>query len=74
MTTLPPPDAVTWIKVDRPTFDLFGVLLSSLKFTVIVVLCGFLLGALLGVLFILRKRHTASELERLSLRIDLHQP
>ena len=74
MTTLPPPDAVTWIQVERPTFDLFGVLLSALKFTGIVVIFGFLLGALLGVVFILRSRRAASDLERLSLRIDPHQP
>ena len=54
-------------------FDLFGVLLSALKFTVIVVVLGFLLGAILGVTFILRSRRAASELEPLSLGIDPHQ-
>jgi len=73
LTSLPPPDAITWIKVDRLTFDLAGVLLSSLKFTVIVMLCGFLLGALLGTVFILRSRRAASEFDRLSLDIDPHQ-
>ena len=74
MTTLPSPDSITWIKVEPPTFDLFGVLLSSLKFTGIVVLSGFVLGAALGVVFILRSRRAASELDPLSLRIDPHQP
>src|SRR5262249_45993057 len=47
---------VTWIKVDRPTFDLVGVVLTSLSLAGICALVTLTLGAVLGLGFIVRGR------------------
>lgn len=55
------PAGVTWIKVDPPRFDLWGVLVSSLSLTGLLALLAVLLGAGFGVMLIRRRRrqHTA---------------
>ena len=54
----PPPGTVTWIKVERPFFDLAGVLTSALSFTGMLALGALLLGSLAGLGIILyRRRH-----------------
>ena len=53
---VPPPGFVTWIKVDRPVFDLVGVVVSSFEIAGLVALLALALGALLGSLLILRQR------------------
>ena len=50
------PANVTWIKVDRPSFDLWGVLVSSLSLTGLLALLAVLLGAVLGIMLIRRRR------------------
>lgn len=61
-------ESVTWIKVDRPTFDLVGVVLSSLGLAGICAAVAFGLGAALGVGLIVRGRRTP----RVSRRVSLH--
>ncbi len=62
-------ETVTWIKVDRPTFDLVGVVLSSLGLAGICAAVALGLGTVLGVGFIVRGRRDGS---RLSERLSLH--
>ena len=47
---------VTWVHVEKPVFDLAGVLVSSLRMAGLCALLAALLGALLGVLLIRRSR------------------
>jgi hypothetical protein len=67
-------EVVTWIRVERPVFDLVGVLVSSLTFTLIVVGFGFMLGAGFGGLLILRSRRGTAQVSPLPLGIGSHQP
>lgn len=63
-------EAVTWIKVDRPTFDLVGVVLSSLGLAGICAAVALGLGTVLGVGFIVRGRRAPSTFaDRLSLHL-----
>jgi hypothetical protein len=45
-----PPGTITWIKVDRPFLDLWGVIASSLTLTVVLLVLAVVLGILLGLL------------------------
>jgi hypothetical protein len=67
-----PGESVIWIKVSRPTFDLAGVLVSSLGFTSILAAFALLLGAAIAFSWILRRRHDdpAEGLEAVSLDLD----
>jgi hypothetical protein len=47
---------VTWVHVQKPTFDLVGLIVGSLELTGIFALVAFSVGALLGLSFILRSR------------------
>jgi hypothetical protein len=47
---------VTWVKVPKPTFDLAGVLISSLSLAGICFGIAFALGAAFGLTLILRQR------------------
>ena len=47
---------VTWVKVPRPSFDLAGVLISSLSIAGICAAVAFCLGAAFGITLILRQR------------------
>ena len=51
-----PPGAITWVKVEKPVFDLVGVVLSSFKLAGLVAGAALTLGTLLGALLILRHR------------------
>ena len=54
----PPPGSITWIKVERPVFDLAGVLVSSLSLAVALCLLALFLGCLAGLAIIgYRRRH-----------------
>jgi hypothetical protein len=66
---------VTWIRVEKPTFDLVGVLLSSLELTVLILAVALVLGTLLG-LRLIRKRRPAGSAEDhpLSLYGDPRRP
>lgn len=60
----PTPSPVVWIKVDKPSFDLIGVILGSLNLTGAVAGLALVLGLLLG-LFLLRRK------QRERVRLDL---
>jgi len=63
-------ETVTWIKVDRPTFDLVGVVLTSLGLAGICAGVALTLGTVLGLGFIVRgRRSAASVAERMSLHL-----
>jgi len=49
-------ETITWVKVQKPTFDLVGVVLSSLGIAAVCVGVALAFGSLLGLGFILRRR------------------
>jgi len=66
-----PQHAITWIKVERPTFDLVGVIVSSFELTGVLLLAALTIGGLLGLSLILRRRHPGPPpLDALSLHLD----
>jgi hypothetical protein len=63
-------ETVTWIKVDRPVFDLVGVVLSSLGLAGICAGVAFSLGLVLGIGFIVRgRRNPQAFADRISLHL-----
>lgn len=70
MTNLGP--AVTWIKVEKPTFDLVGVVLGSFRLAGILLVVALVLGIVFGAALILtRRRPTAHPpLDDVSLHLD----
>ncbi len=63
--------SVTWIQVERPSFDLAGVLLSSLQITGGLLVIALLLGTVFGLTMVWRRRgQDRSPAERLSLRLQ----
>ena len=61
---------VTWIKVDRPVFDLVGVVLSSLGLAGLCAGVALGLGTALGIGFIVRGRRQPRDLaDRMSLHL-----
>jgi len=66
----PADHAVTWIKVERPTFDLVGVLVSSFEITGFLLAAAVGLGGLLGLSLIYHRRRSGSPpLDAVSLRL-----
>ena len=65
---------ITWIKVEKPTFDLVGVVLGSFKLAGALLVAALLLGVLGGLLFVLRRRRigSAGPAGGLSLHLDTH--
>ena len=67
----PADHAITWIKVERPTFDLVGVLVSSFELTGFLLLFAVALGLLLGLSLILRRRSSGlPAIDAISLRLN----
>ena len=66
---------ITWVKVEKPTFDLVGVVLGSFKLAGAMLVAAVVLGALGGLLFVLRRRRMAPvpQVEELSLHLDTHR-
>lgn len=61
-------EVVTWIKVEKPVFDLVGVVLGSFTAAGLLVAAALVLGTAAGVLLIRRRRHqTQSAATRLEL-------
>jgi hypothetical protein len=62
---------VTWIKVEKPTFDLVGVVLGSFQLAGVLLALALGLGVLLGaVLLRARRRPGPSPIEAVSLHLD----
>ena len=51
---------ITWVKVEKPTFDLVGVVLGSFKLAGFMLVAAFVLGVLGGLLFVFRRRRVAA--------------
>jgi ABC-type spermidine/putrescine transport system permease subunit II len=63
-------ETVTWIKVEKPVFDLVGVVLSSLGLAFICAAVSLVLGLVLGAYFVVRRRRQAqSWAEEISLHL-----
>jgi hypothetical protein len=66
--------AITWIKVEKPTFDLVGVVLGSFKLVGAMLVAAVIVGILVGGVFILARRRSApvAPLDDVSLHLDIH--
>jgi ABC-type spermidine/putrescine transport system permease subunit II len=68
-------ETVTWIKVEKPVFDLVGVVLSSLGLAFVCAVISFVLGIALGAWFVARRRRQASSwAEEISLHLAGPEP
>jgi len=67
---------VTWIQVPRPTFDLAGVLISSLSLTGIVAAIALVLGTAVGITLIRRRgrESVGTFADRMSLHLMANHP
>jgi ABC-type spermidine/putrescine transport system permease subunit II len=64
-------ESVTWIKVEKPVFDLVGVVLNSLGLAAICAGIALALGTALGLAFIARRRREQESFaEAISLHLD----
>ena len=63
--------AVTWIKVEKPVFDLTGVVLGSFRLAGILLFLALALGLLLGAALVRsRRRGRPSPLDAVTLHLD----
>lgn len=64
---------IIWIRVEKPVFDLWGVITSSISFTLLVAAIALVLGGVMGTaLILLRRREHNHPSHRAEL--DLHSP
>jgi hypothetical protein len=69
MLTIGP--AITWIKVEKPTFDLVGVVLGSFKLAGVLLVVALALGVVLGgALILARRRPLPAPMDEVSLHLD----
>ena len=63
--------SVTWIKVEKPVFDLVGVVLGSFHLAGVLLLLAFALGVVFGAALIASRRRPASTtpLDQVSLHL-----
>lgn len=61
---------VTWIKVEKPTFDLVGVVLGSFRLAGTLLVLALALGLLLGGALLRSRRRTATPIDAVSLHLD----
>jgi ABC-type nitrate/sulfonate/bicarbonate transport system permease component len=59
----PPPPGVVWVKLEKPFFDLWGVLVSSATLTAAAAACALVVGSLWGLVLIWRRRRPTPALE-----------
>jgi hypothetical protein len=63
--------AITWVKIERPFFDLGGVLIASLEIVGSLLIAALLLGGFFGLLLLWkRRRETGPPIEATSLRLQ----
>ena len=64
--------SVTWIKVEKPVFDLVGVVLGSFHLAGILLVLAFVLGVAFGACLILSRRRPAltTSLDQVSLHLE----
>jgi len=63
--------AVTWIKVEKPTFDLVGVVLGSFRLAGVLLAVAFVLGVVFGAALVRsRRRPQPSPLDEVSLHLN----
>jgi hypothetical protein len=63
--------AITWIKLEKPTLDLVGVVLGSFRLAGILLVVAFVLGVVFGAALILaRRRPLPAPMDRVSLHLD----
>ena len=68
-------ESVTWIKVEKPVFDLVGVVLNSLGLAFLCAVISLVLGLGLGAWFVARRRRQArSWSEEISLHLAGPEP
>jgi hypothetical protein len=65
---------IIWVKVEKPTFDLVGVVLGSLSLAGILVAAAALLGSVFGLVLIFRARPQAHVTDPVSLHLDAASP
>lgn len=63
---------MTWIKVEKPVFDLVGVVLGSFHLAGVLLVLAFVLGVAFGAALIVSRRRPASTtpLDRVSLHLE----
>jgi positive regulator of sigma E activity len=62
---------ITWVKVEKPVFDLVGVVLGSLSLAGILAVAAALLGSIFGFILIRRARRiTVPASDAVSLHLD----
>jgi hypothetical protein len=62
--------AVTWIKVEKPAFDLVGVVLGSFRLAGVLLLAAIVLGLVLGAALIRSRRRPLAPLDDVSLHLE----
>ena len=68
-------ESVTWIKVQKPVFDLVGVVLNSLGLAFLCAVVSLVLGLALGAFLVARRRRQSrSWSEEISLRLASPEP
>ncbi len=74
LTSLAP--AVTWVKVEKPTFDLVGVVLGSFRLAGFLLVVALVLGIVFGASLILSRRRppAGTSLDDVSLHLDGRAP
>lgn len=61
---------VTWVTVEKPTFDLVGLVLGSFHLTGVLLVAAFAVGLLSGILLIRSRRRPDAEPADVSLHLD----
>jgi len=61
---------VTWVTLEKPTFDLVGVVLGSFQLAGVLLVVALAFGLAFGMLLILRRRPDAPPLDEVSLHLD----
>ena len=61
---------IIWVKVERPTFDLVGVVLGSLSLAGVLAVAAALLGSFFGLILIRRARPHVHVTDAVSLHLD----